>query len=151
MIFWISIKIYILYISNISWKSGKIVHSFQCLHFSRASKFHSSFTCETTGPVEPFSKLIRTKCDFTRNKGHKKCITIIIFFLKDYNKMDIFGQIFAGPDESQPPLYVPLGLLPARKYTFSTLILVQSARGSFNNYVDQILPNFDPLPPKNGR
>ena len=53
MIFWISIKIYILYISNISWKSGKIVHSFQCLHFSRASKFHSSFTCETTGPVEP--------------------------------------------------------------------------------------------------
>ena len=105
-------------------KKWKNCSQFSMLTFQQSKQVPQLFYMRNYRPSGTSSKLIRTKCDFTRNKGQKKCITIIIFFLKDYNKMDIFGQIFAGPDESQPPLYVPLGLLPARKYTFSTLILV---------------------------
>ena len=62
--------------------------------------------------------------------------------------LQIFFDLSAGPPE---PILARIEVKPSPSNCLGLLLTLPLLRGSFNNYVDHILPNFDHLPLSNGQ
>ena len=88
----------------------------------------------------------------------KFCFLLIAFYGWSQNKVEQTWRLF--PKEVLILMFQPLPLIPIyfrckkikkNKATFSRLLHNRRLLlnyGTFNNYVDKVLPNFDPLPPR---
>ena len=99
--------------------------------------------------------------DFIRRPISRKfgfLLIVVVFYGWSQNKVEQTWKLF--PKEVLTLMFQPLPLIPIyfrckkikkNKATFSRLLHNRRLLlnyGTFNNYVDKVLPNFDPLPPR---